>query len=349
MPKRRLDGKRFDGYYMDPTQIKIVGLDVPISDDLAYLYDPRIEADVDENMVKNIMVYGVTEPVIVTNINNVAYVVDGRGRVRSARVANKKLAGEGKEQLRVPVVLRRGPEHELFGVMVSSNEIRKDDNAMAKAKKVQRFLNMGRTKQEAAIAFGVSDVSISNWTKMLELALPVQKLVEEGKLSANAASKLYSLDPEEQTKKALELVTAAKETGKKPTANRIRQAVTGQASSPGKALVRKIVQVEEITNGKINKGINPEYNNFMAALRFFLGDLSAEEIGINLTAIEDEAENIKKAERAAKKAEEKAKKAAAKALKAKKEADAAMKKREAADAIKRGVIVVKKKGGKSAA
>lgn len=343
MPKKRLEGKRFDGYWMDPESIVIVGLDVPASDELAHLYDPRVEDEVDQKMVANIMVYGVAEPIIVTNIDGTPHVVDGRGRVRAARVANEKLAAEGKELLRVPVVLRRGADHELFGVMVSSNEIRRDDNIMVKATKVQRFLNMGRTTQEVANAFGVSEVSIANWARMLELAKPVQKLVEQGKLSANAASKLHGLDAKEQTKKALELVREEKTTGKKATAKRASQAVTGRAAAPGNKLVKKILRVEDRNPGAVSPKIKTEHNNFFSALRYLMGDLSAEQVGLNVAAIEDEIKRMRKAEKEVKAANRKAEKAAAAAEKAKQEAQAAEAKKRTEDAMKRGVVVVKKK------
>lgn len=343
MPKKRLDGTRFDGYWMDPGAIVIVGLDVPASDELAHLYDPRVEDEVDHKMVANIMVYGVAEPVIVTNIDGTPHVVDGRGRVRAARLANERLAAEGKETLRVPVILRRGADHELFGVMISSNEIRRDDNIMVKATKVQRFLNMGRTTQEVANAFGVSEVSIANWARMLELAKPVQKLVEQGKLSANAASKLHGLPAEEQTKKALELVRAEKATGKKATAKQAREAVTGRPAAPGKKLVKKILRVEDENPGAVSPKIKTEHNNFFSALRYLIGDLSAEEVGLNVDAIEDEVKRMRKIEKEVKAANRKAEKAAEAAEKAKEEAQAAEAKKRADDAMKRGVVIKKKR------
>ena len=339
MPKKRLDGKRFDGYWMEPGDIKIVGIDVPISDELAYLYDPRVEEKIDEKMVANIMTYGVAEPIIVTNINNKAFIVDGRGRVRAAREANKRLIREGKETLRVPVVLRRGADHEIFGVMISTNEIRRYDNPMNKARKVQRFLNMGRTRSEAAAAFGVSDMSITNWARLLELAKPVQKLVEQGKLSANAASKLCELNLKDQISKAFEMIREEKETGKKPTANRIKESVSGKPVAPGKKLIKNIIDVNVETKGMLGLKIKTEHNNFFSALRYLTGDLSASEVGLNIKAIEEEVKRIRKAEREVKKAEKKAQYAADKAKKAEEEAQAAIAKTKAEGAMSRGIVV----------
>lgn len=360
--KRVVDGKRFDGYYMDPDEIKIVGLDddTPACDELAHLYDPRIEMPVDETMIDSIMVFGVTEPVIVTTKKpdfDFAILVDGRSRVRAARIVKERT---GKE-IRVPVVIRRGDDADLFGVMVTSNEIRRDDTPIVKASKVQRYIHsMHRSPQEAAVTFGVSEAAIFNWLKLLELAKPVQKLVEEGKLSADAASKFHGLPAREQTEKALKLLNEAK-LGKKATGKRAQAVASGKPTAPGKRVVQKILTVRSRDEEKVQP--KPEHNNFFSALRYMMGELSAEEIGLNVEAIEAEAQRLKDEAKAQKAAEAKAKREAEKAerdaqkqkedaeAKAKKEAEAAKAKKEAAEAKKRGFApkIAKKRSGASAA
>jgi len=364
--KRVVEGKRFDGFYMDPEDIKIVGLDdeTPACDALAHLYDPRIEAPVDPNMVNSIMLYGVTEPVIITTKKpefEDAIVVDGRSRVRAARVVKQKTG----EDIRVPVVIRRGDDADLFGVMVTSNEIRRDDTPMVKAGKVQRYIHsMHRTPQEAAVTFGVSEVAIANWLKLLELAKPVQKLVEEGKLSADAASKFHGLPAREQTEKALKLISNAKITGKKPTGKNAA-AASGKTVAPGKRTVQKILTVQGQAEAKVEVKPVAKHDNFFSALRYMLGELSAEEIGLDVEQIEAEAQRLKDEAKAAKAAERKAQREAEKAArdaqkakeaaeeKAKKEAEAAKAKKEAAEAKKRGETkqpkVAKKRSGTTAA
>jgi ParB/RepB/Spo0J family partition protein len=365
--KRVVEGKRFDAFNMDPDDIKIVGLDdeTPACDALAHLYDPRIEAPVDPNMVNSIMLYGVTEPVIITTKKpefEDAIVVDGRSRVRAARVVKQQTG----EDIRVPVVVRRGDDADLFGVMVTSNEIRRDDTPMVKAGKVQRYINsMHRTPKEAAVTFGVSEVAIANWLKLLELARPVQKLVEEGKLSADAASKFHNLPAREQTEKALKLLGDAKRSGKKPTGKNAAAAASGKTVAPGKRTVQKILTVQAETEAKVEVKPVAKHDNFFSALRYMLGELSAEEIGLDVEQIEAEAQRLKDEAKAAKAAERKAQRDAEKAArnaqkakeaaeaKAKKEAEAAKAKKEAAEAKKRGETkhpkVAKKRSGKTAA
>jgi ParB-like chromosome segregation protein Spo0J len=344
MGRKKKTHNKIDGYWMHPNEIIIVGVDVPASDDLSLLYDPNVENEVDPSMVANIKVYGIAEPVIVTMIDDRAHVVDGRDRVRAGRIALEELIAEGKEEIRVPVVLRDGEDHELFGVMISSNEIRRSENIIARAKKVLRFLNMGRSREEAAIAFGVSEGLVRNWIKIARLAKPVQKLIENGDLSANAAISLCDLNSKEQVAKALEIVREAKSTGKRPTAKRINKALTGRPMAPGKKTIKNILLVEKELPGVVAPKIKPEHDNFFSALRYIIGDISASDIGLNIKAIEKESKRIKEEMKKVYAAQYRADRAAEKAEKARKEAEAAERRKKSSDAIRRGTVVVKKKG-----
>jgi ParB family transcriptional regulator, chromosome partitioning protein len=354
--KRVVEGKRFDGYYMSPDDIKIVGLDpeTPASDDLSHLYDPRIEAPVDQNMVNSIMVYGVTEPVIVTKRPDYDYAiaVDGRSRIRAARVVKQNTG----DDIRVPVILRRGEDADLFGVMITSNEIRRDDTPLVKAGKVQRYINsMHRSTKEAAVTFGVSEAAIANWLKLLELAKPVQKLVEEGKLSADAASKFHGLSSREQTERAIKLLGEAKATGTKPTGKNAKAAASGKPVAPGKRTVQKILMVNSESEAKVEIKPVAQHDNFFSALRYMLGELSAEEIGLNVEQIETEAQRLQKEAAAKKAAEKKQQREAEKAARAAqqtmafaeatatRETEAAIAKKESAEAMKRGEMIPAKK------
>ena len=81
-------------HYYDPTHLIIVGLD--IEEDGSPLNDERATWDVDEPMVKNIMVYGIQQPVLVRREAGKIYVVDGRQRVKAARTAASRQDGAGE-------------------------------------------------------------------------------------------------------------------------------------------------------------------------------------------------------------------------------------------------------------
>jgi ParB family chromosome partitioning protein len=195
-------------YYFDPKSLLVV-------DDVKHpLYDERVNLPLDEHLVKSIMVKGVVEPVIV-RLNGkdkkgvpIVEVIDGRQRVRAAREANNRLEKEGKEPVRVPGVNRRGEDADLFGVMVSANEIRQSDGPLTRAKKIQKYISMGRTEDEAAITFGCSSATIKNLLGLLDLHPQVQAKISSGEIPVMVADKLRKLPQDEQPAKLQELIDA---------------------------------------------------------------------------------------------------------------------------------------------
>jgi ParB family chromosome partitioning protein len=185
--------------YFDPENLKIV------KDEKSALYDERINLALDENHIANVMAVGILEPILVRKAGEdkeglpIVEVVDGRQRVRWAIEANKRLKKDGKELIRVPGVPRRGDDAELFGVMISTNEVRRMDDAITRAKKVKRYMEMGRTEEEAATAFGKSAATIKNLLTLLEGTPAVQRAVSEGKISIQVGKRLAVLPKEEQS------------------------------------------------------------------------------------------------------------------------------------------------------
>jgi len=222
MSKQAFDAPRTNAWNLNPSELVLVeDVDHP-------LYDPRVFLPVDESLVRNIMVNGVIEPVIIARINQTTYVVDGRQRVKAALEANVRLEREGKEPIRVCCVCRRGTETDLFGVSISANENRQDDSPLGRANKAAKLMAMGRTEDEAAVAFGVTKQCINQWLKVLQCAPVVRRAVDEGAISASAAVELADLEADEQVK-ALEQLLDADDTTKdgrkkKPTARKARAA-----------------------------------------------------------------------------------------------------------------------------
>jgi ParB family chromosome partitioning protein len=213
MGKNALEAPRSNLFNLEPETLFL------ITDEKNPLYDPRVNLPVEDTLVQNIMYQGIIEPVVVTKQDDKVVVVAGRQRVRAAIEANKRLKEMGKETLRVPCVVRRGDDTALFGVSVSENEQRRDDSPLAKAEKLQRYLNMGKSEEEATVVFGVTVQSVHNWLKLLELSAAVKKAVDTGKISANAAVQFHGLDREAQEAGLAELLSKEKPTGN--TARRI--------------------------------------------------------------------------------------------------------------------------------
>jgi ParB family chromosome partitioning protein len=221
-------------------------------------------------MVLNIMVHGVLEPVLVRKDGDSAEVVAGRRRVLHAREANKRLAKEGSEPIRVPCMVKKGDDGVLMGVAISENEIRRDDSLSAKAEKLRRYIATGKTEQEAAVAFGVSLQTVKNWGRMGDLDAKVIKAVESGKIPASAAWNLSDLTREEQREKLEEVLAAGNTSVRsvKRAAKNAKAAKKGEKTDfepPGKRVINKVLRLNDkasVLNG-----------DFLRGVRWVLGDI----------------------------------------------------------------------------
>lgn len=188
-----------------PEKLKI------ITDKSHPLYDERHALPVDDATVRNMMAFGVLEPIIVTldTETGEVLVVDGRQRVKNAAEANRRLHAEGRPTLLVPATTRKGDNAAtLFGVMVATNELRQADPPLIRAAKMQRLKNLGQDDDAVALAFGVNKLTVQNTLALLDCSKPVQKAVEGGFIALADARYLSRLTPAQQTAKVEEIVKA---------------------------------------------------------------------------------------------------------------------------------------------
>ena len=259
-------GVRGSVYILDPDSIVIIGVDTNDGPEHP-LYDERIKWPLDEKMVLNIMEFGVMEPVLARRNGALAEVIDGRRRVLHAREANKRLTKSGREPIGVSLHMKRGDEKHLVGMSISANEIRSDDSPMAKARKTARYMEMGHSEAQAALIFGVDEITIKGWMKLMDLAPAVQKLVDQGVVSASAAAKLANLSHDDQKKQIEELLKS----GKKVTAKKVERKKKQKSGddeayeAPGRRVIRKVLERNE-TAQLLSE-------DFVRALRWTIGKM----------------------------------------------------------------------------
>lgn len=250
MPKKSRDalgakGKR-DAYMFDPEDLILV------TNEKSALYDERVHLPVSESLVMNMMhapdgvPQGVLEPI--TAVRNTETgkieVAIGRQRVKAAREANKRLKKAGLEPIRVPTMIDRGAgvhAHRAMGLIISENEHRQDDTPLGRARKMQRYAELGRDESEIAVLFGVSASSVKNSLSLLDAPAAVRNAVEAGKISTSAAYKLAKLEPGEARDKVAELIEHAPRTPGKRSKNaaKAREIVDGPKASKEPSKISK--------------------------------------------------------------------------------------------------------------
>lgn len=262
------DASRGTFFLVEPEMVTIIGLDTPHKEGEHPLYDERIKLPLDEALVRNIRVYGNKESVKIRKNGEVFEVIDGRQRTRAVREAKRRAVEAGEQPPKLKVELERGSEETMLGIMISMNELRHDDTTMVKARKASSLVALGHSEHSVAIMFGVSVQNIRLYRKVTELAPAVQKAIDRGEVSVNAATKLHPLSHEEQTNKLAELL----QEGSRPTAHQVRGKVAranGEEEAPrlNKRVVKKLVADEDWLGGLSDDAA--------AILRFLAGDEKA--------------------------------------------------------------------------
>ena len=261
-PRDSLHAKgKSDVWFMDPADVVLV------TDKKSVLYDERVDNDFKESLVLNMMYApdpdGPPQGVLKVLLgrrnpeSGKVEIIDGRQRTKAAREANKRLKKQGAEPIRLPVLLRRASsDQRVMAMLISSNEHATEDSPLAKAKKAQRYIDLGRDEKEVASLFGISAATVKNLLSLLEAPAAVRSAVESGKISISDGYRLARLEPAEAKGKVAELIEKAPRTpGKKrsPNAQKAREIVRGPEQGAatvggGSSLARSIRVSEEIEN-----------------------------------------------------------------------------------------------------
>lgn len=248
-PMRDMSDGRKDLYTFDPDKLVI------ITDPKHPLFDERAALPVDEDMVRNVMHYGVLQPILYRteeiNGETVPVVVAGRQRVKAAREANRRLRERGEVPLQVPGMVRRAGDGEAIGLLVSENEVRRADDVIVKAAKARRMMETySYTEEQCAMTFGVSTATLRRYLAVEGATVEVKEAFVKGELPIGAAVDLSKLPPSKQREQLDAMREAGKAgAGKKHTgANDAAAAAAREAGVGGKERqhLRSIKQVKAL-------------------------------------------------------------------------------------------------------
>lgn len=159
--------------------------------------------DFDENsmaeLADSIARHGVLQPLLVRPIFGGGYqIVAGERRWRAARMAG--LA-------EVPVVVREMNDSEVMELALIENLQREDLSPLEEAQGYQTLMQRyDLTQEDISKTVGKSRPSIANALRLLNLPEIIQKMLEEGKISAGHARTLLSFPNEELMIQAAKLV-----------------------------------------------------------------------------------------------------------------------------------------------
>jgi len=215
---------RADLFSMDPDDV-VIPTEGP-------LYDERTAWPVDENLVANIRYYGQIQAIVVRKNGTTVEVVAGRQRLKAIREINRQAKERGEKTMMVKCQLMPGTDAQHYGMMISENEIRKDDDPFVKAEKAKRLLQYGLTVQEIATTCGRDSRTVVGWLALTEVAPEVQEAIRTGEVAAGVGVALAELPRDQQAAKLEELKKEGKATVKQ-THREVRREVRDE-SRPGR-------------------------------------------------------------------------------------------------------------------
>jgi ParB family chromosome partitioning protein len=265
------------------------------------LYDERLKTvKLTPEWVSNINTFGVKEVVEVVKIGDkgIPFLVNGRTRVRAARVATKQREKEGLPPVMVEAKLTRLDDVGMLRDMISLN-IHFEDSTATKIAKLKRLMERGVSVDDCANVFGIRVATAKAWLAYDDTAIPaVKKAVNAGKIPSTTGMDIARL-PSDKQESALDRVMAlSKDPDKAPkrggNAAKAKRAIAEAAGkNPGisdrKTMKRFLTAVENLkpgTPGLLPKGASADveawWDGVEAAVAFVLGSDGADKRLIKL-------------------------------------------------------------------
>ena len=150
-------------------------------------------------LADSIAQHGIIQPLTVRKLSSGYYqIIAGERRWRAARLAGLK---------EVPVTVIEADDRKAAELAMIENLQREDLNPMEEAAGYRTLMDQYHmTQEEAANRVGKSRSAVANSLRLLDLDAAVQKLLEEGKLSAGHARALVPLSPALQAQAASAII-----------------------------------------------------------------------------------------------------------------------------------------------
>lgn len=195
-------------------------------------YQPRLNMKTEalQELADSIRAQGIVQPIVVRRLPDGGRyeLIAGERRWRAAQMAGLH---------EIPAIIREVDDRGAVSLALIENIQRAELNAIEEANALHRLITeFGLTHQEAAEAVGRSRAAVSNLVRLLDLAEPVRRLVEQGKLEMGHARALLGLPVERQ------VAAARRITAKGMSVRQAEQMVKSLLAAP--AAVRKSADVD---------------------------------------------------------------------------------------------------------
>ena len=219
-----------------------------------------------EELAESIRQHGVIQPLTVRKLASGYYqIIAGERRWRAARLA-------GLEE--IPAVVIEADDQKAMELAMIENLQREDLNPIEEAEGFRVLVETyGMTQEQAAERVGRSRSAVANALRLLDLNVSIQKLVEDGDLSAGHARAILPLSPFLRVKAVSEITKGGlnvRQTEKlvktlmshgleTPAPEKKASAEVDYAAEAAKSLSTRLGRASHISQGKKKGKIEIEY------------------------------------------------------------------------------------------
>ena len=171
-------------------------LNIPVEDILPNRFQPRLAFDEKELMElsNSILRYGVVQPIVLRKIGDKYEIIAGERRYKASVLAGLKT---------VPAIIKETDDNTSAEIALLENLQRKDLSVIEEAQSYKKLLDRHFTQEEIASKLGISQSTIANRIRLLNLPKKVQNSLLYNKISERHARSLLTLNDE---KKQIELL-----------------------------------------------------------------------------------------------------------------------------------------------
>ncbi len=221
------------------------------------VYQPRVDMHPDtlEELANSIRAQGVVQPIVVRPVAGDRYeIIAGERRWRAAQLAGLH---------EIPAVVRDVPDQAAMAMALIENIQREGLNPMEEATALHRLIEeFGLTHQQTADAVGRSRAAVSNLLRLLSLAEPVKRMLEQGELEMGHARALLALEGEQQIRVAQQV--AAKGMSVRETERLVKHTLEqpqGQSGKPAQKQDPDIRRLEQDLGEKLGARVAVQHGS----------------------------------------------------------------------------------------
>ena len=167
---------------MDKKEIVYIRIDEIIPN----RFQPRLTFNEEElkELSESIKMYGIIQPLVLRRVGDKYEIIAGERRYKASQLAGLQV---------VPALVVEMDDQQSAEVALVENLQRKDLSPIEKAQSYKKLLDMGYTQEKLAERMGVSQSSIANTIRLLNLSIPVKDALLNNKISERHARSLLSI------------------------------------------------------------------------------------------------------------------------------------------------------------